>query len=100
MRPRVVAAVLLALASAPVAAECTPADPQAITDAEARAADAERRAQHAESIAVRSGNPGAHARATQARAAADDARAEVERLRCGPASGAASSPPLAPRRSH
>ena len=93
-----VLAILIPLLSsqAVAAADCRPADPKTIADAERRASDAEYRAEQAESIAVRSGNPGAQARAAQAHAQATAARDEVAKLRCKPTSkpaGGALTPP-------
>jgi hypothetical protein len=79
---RLAAAALLTLLSVRAAAECTPADPDAIAAAERKARDAAAAADQAESVAVRSGNPGAHARAVHARDVANDAQAELDRLRC------------------
>lgn len=95
---RLVLAILVLLLSSHTvaAADCTPADPKTIADAERRASDAEYKAEQAESIAVRSGNPGAQARAAQARAQATAARDEVAKLQCKPTSkpgGGALTPP-------
>jgi hypothetical protein len=81
---RLALAVLITFLSsrAVAAADCTPADPKAVAEAERAAGDADFKAQEAESVAVRSGNSGAQARATQARAAATIARQHADALQC------------------
>ena len=84
---RVAAVIAFALLSFRALAECTPASPKVIAEAERRASDADHKAQQAESVAVRSGNPGAQARADLARADASAAREELAKLKCQSASG-------------
>jgi hypothetical protein len=93
---RLVLVVLIALLSsrATAAADCTPADPKTIAEAEKAADDADFKAQQAESIAVRSGNSGAQARATQARAAATSARQHADALQCKATEAPATKPVL------
>jgi hypothetical protein len=98
---RLVLAVLIALLSSHApAADCTPADPKTIAEAERAASDADFKAQQAESVAVRSGNSGAQARATQARAAATSARQHADALQCKATKTPAENPPALPSRGY
>jgi hypothetical protein len=96
MRPA--ASIVLVLLSMPAAADCTPAEPDAIAAADRKARDAEGAADRAESVAVRSGNPGAHARAVHARSVATEARAEADRLACKEGGAAKTVEPPMPGR--
>jgi hypothetical protein len=65
-------------------ADCTPAAPAALAEAERAAAAAERKADQAESESVRSGNPGAARRAELARQEAVEARRRAATAACQP----------------
>jgi hypothetical protein len=86
------AAVLLAVAFR-AGADCKPAAPDAIADADRKAQEAEHKADLAESVAVRSGNPGAAKRADIARREALDARKRAAELACKPPPAGASPAP-------
>lgn len=91
MRWLLLAALLWPL---PSRAECTPAAPTAVAEAERLAAEAERKADQADSVSVRSGNPGAARRAALARQEATAARRKVAELACTavPAAAPAAGP--------
>jgi hypothetical protein len=84
-----VAALLLPLLPVRATAECTPAAPAVVAEAERAAADAERKADQADSVSVRSGNPGAARRAQITRQEAVDARKKAAGLACQAAPAAA-----------
>jgi hypothetical protein len=92
MRPALPVFLTLIVLASRAHAECTPAAPEAIAEAERAARDAEHKADEAESVAVRSGNPGAARRAEQARRAAAESRARAEALRCAPGAAAGGAP--------
>jgi len=91
---RTLLAVLALAATLQARAECTPAAPAAIAEAERQAGEAERKADQAESVSVRSGNPGAARRAELARREASEARARAAALACKPAPAAAVQTPV------
>jgi hypothetical protein len=70
------------LAALQARAECKPAAPGVVAEAERQAGDAEHKADQARSVAVRSGNPGAARRADQARREAVEARRHAAELAC------------------
>jgi hypothetical protein len=84
-----IAALLLPLVPTTARAECTPAAPAVVAEAERAADDAERKADQADSVSVRSGNPGAARRAQIARQEAVDARKKAAGLACKEAPAAA-----------
>jgi hypothetical protein len=79
---RTILATLALAAALQARAECTPAAPATIAEAERQAGEAEHKADQAESVSVRSGNPGAARRAELARREAGEARARAAALAC------------------
>ncbi len=89
-RALLVGSLILSIPSAG-RAECKPAAPAAVAEAERAAAEAERKADQAESVSVRSGNPGAARRAELARQEAVALRKKAAELAC--AAPPAAAPP-------
>ena len=98
---RTILATLALAAALQARAECTPAAPATIAEAERQAGEAEHKADQAESVSVRSGNPGAARRAELARREAGEARARAAALACKPPPAApAPAPPPGPGRGY